>query len=446
MIEPMKAAVFICRGHGVDPSILRSLLKDPRIGHTEILSSCCTPEGRDQIQLHLRGRTTQALLVIGCPGALLKDYQALAASTAMSPARVAVVPAAACRTVGMAELSLSCILDPREASFPPRRTENALLLIGEGRNADAALEQAKKEGLTVHSLTPFDLLEGQARLLGGPGRFSLEVGESIHGFGAALLVMDHQVTLERERWSDGQGTMVLLAGGEECADVFLQELESTVNAGGKVFAVAQETPFTGCSELRYAELQGRGVTFLRAAEVTIAPEGAFVKDQHLGEELVLPVAELVTIGSSPPLGSEAVLKVFGLPAGQRVKDMRPGESGQPGVFMGGSTFTTFMGQDAEEATLATVMIIADALQRSAPSYSIMASIDKEKCSLCLTCLRICPYQAPFIGQEGMIISTERCQGCGLCLSLCPSQAIEMPPADLRGEMDGTKLSYGGKSS
>ena len=442
----MKAAVFICRGHGVDLSALRSLLKDPRIGHAEILSRCCTPEGRDQIQLHLRGRTTQALLVIGCPGELLKDYQALAVSTAMSPARVAVVPAAACRTVGMTERSLAHILDPREALFPPARTENGLLLIGEGRNADAALEQAKKEDLAVQSLTPFDLVEGQARLLGGPGRFSLEVGESIYRFGAALLVMDQQVTLERERWNDGQGTMVLLAGGEECEDAFLQELESAVNTGGKVFAAAQEMPFTGCSELRYAELQRRGATFLRAAEVTITPEGAFVKDQHLGEELVLPIAELVTISSSPPFGSEAVLKVFGLPPGTRVKDMRPGESGQPGVFMGGSAFTTFMGHDIEEATLATVMTIADALQRSAPSYSILASIDKEKCSLCLTCLRLCPYQAPFIGEEGMIISTERCQGCGMCLSLCPSQAIEMPPADLRGEMDGTKLGYGGNSS
>jgi len=30
--------------------------------------------------------------------------------------------------------------------------------------------------------------------------------------------------------------------------------------------------------------------------------------------------------------------------------------------------------------------------------------------------------------------------------LCPSQAIEMPPADLRGEMGGTKLGSGGNYS
>jgi len=62
--------------------------------------------------------------------------------------------------------------------------------------------------------------------------------------------------------------------------------------------------------------------------------------------------------------------------------------------------------------------------------------------LCLTCLRVCPYGAPFLGEGEMSISAEICQGCGMCLALCPSVAIEMPPADLRAEVGGVEMGGG----
>jgi len=56
----------------------------------------------------------------------------------------------------------------------------------------------------------------------------------------------------------------------------------------------------------------------------------------------------------------------------------------------------------------------------------VAEIEAEKCSACLTCLRSCPFNAPYIGDSGKaVIDTIRCQGCGICVGICPSKAIQM---------------------
>lgn len=112
MSEPFKAAVFICRAHGANLVVYRGIMKHPLVGHSEVLPSCCSPEGRDLIQLHLLGLTTQALLVLGCAASELKKYQDLAVLAGIPPTRVAVVPFQI-RTAHAAELALARVLDDR---------------------------------------------------------------------------------------------------------------------------------------------------------------------------------------------------------------------------------------------------------------------------------------------------------------------------------------------
>lgn len=48
----------------------------------------------------------------------------------------------------------------------------------------------------------------------------------------------------------------------------------------------------------------------------------------------------------------------------------------------------------------------------------------EKCSTCLTCVRICPYGAPIITAAGRVdIRVDQCQACGICATECPAKAI-----------------------
>jgi NADPH-dependent glutamate synthase beta subunit-like oxidoreductase/coenzyme F420-reducing hydrogenase delta subunit/Pyruvate/2-oxoacid:ferredoxin oxidoreductase delta subunit len=58
---------------------------------------------------------------------------------------------------------------------------------------------------------------------------------------------------------------------------------------------------------------------------------------------------------------------------------------------------------------------------------------QDKCATCLTCLRVCPYHAPYLDDRGTIqIPADQCQACGICVAECPAKAIVLrKPYDRR---------------
>jgi len=59
----------------------------------------------------------------------------------------------------------------------------------------------------------------------------------------------------------------------------------------------------------------------------------------------------------------------------------------------------------------------------------LARVEAEKCIVCLTCVRTCPFGAPYILEEGFaVIDPEKCQGCGICVVECPARAIVLEPS------------------
>lgn len=49
---------------------------------------------------------------------------------------------------------------------------------------------------------------------------------------------------------------------------------------------------------------------------------------------------------------------------------------------------------------------------------------QDKCATCLTCLRVCPYNVPYLDDTGTIlIPADQCQACGICVAECPAKAI-----------------------
>jgi heterodisulfide reductase subunit A-like polyferredoxin/coenzyme F420-reducing hydrogenase delta subunit len=53
-----------------------------------------------------------------------------------------------------------------------------------------------------------------------------------------------------------------------------------------------------------------------------------------------------------------------------------------------------------------------------------AKIHRGKCTICLTCVRVCPHGAIYWDNRA-IISPVACQGCGICASECPMDAIQI---------------------
>ena len=65
---------------------------------------------------------------------------------------------------------------------------------------------------------------------------------------------------------------------------------------------------------------------------------------------------------------------------------------------------------------------------------VVATVDQNKCTGCLTCLRICPFGAVqinpnLVGVGGILgaaeIKAAACRGCGLCPAECPAKAIQL---------------------
>ena len=57
---------------------------------------------------------------------------------------------------------------------------------------------------------------------------------------------------------------------------------------------------------------------------------------------------------------------------------------------------------------------------------VVAEVTPEKCAVCLTCVRTCPYGIPYIHADGYAqIDASECHGCGACVAECPGKAIRL---------------------
>ncbi|MFW9846212.1 MAG: FAD-dependent oxidoreductase, partial [Candidatus Thorarchaeota archaeon] len=106
--------------------------------------------------------------------------------------------------------------------------------------------------------------------------------------------------------------------------------------------------------------------------------------------------------------------------------LRPVESFQDGVFVAGACLGPM---DIAKAVSMGEAAAAKAQALMGPGRfniePIYAEIDTDKCIKCELCADICPYGAPRLEDELMLIAREQCQGCGTCAASCPQNAIEM---------------------
>ncbi len=82
------------------------------------------------------------------------------------------------------------------------------------------------------------------------------------------------------------------------------------------------------------------------------------------------------------------------------------------------------GFDEVESVLSEELATKEAL-RCLHCY-IGATVDKDKCLSCLTCVRVCPLGIPSFSKMGEItIDRFACQACGMCVLECPARAIDI---------------------
>jgi heterodisulfide reductase subunit A-like polyferredoxin len=115
--------------------------------------------------------------------------------------------------------------------------------------------------------------------------------------------------------------------------------------------------------------------------------------------------------------------------------LRPVDFATEGVFMAGlAHYPKLLDESMIQAQAAAARAARVLSRQSLSAGGRVAVVDPAKCTGCLTCVRICPFNVPKIQADATgvgnilgaaIIEAAVCQGCGLCAAECPARAIQL---------------------
>ncbi len=98
-----------------------------------------------------------------------------------------------------------------------------------------------------------------------------------------------------------------------------------------------------------------------------------------------------------------------------------GKTAVSAAFAALSSKAVLVDADVDAANLA-LLLQAENSEEHTMAGRPQAYIDKERCSACGACLRVCRFNAI---SHTLVVDTLACEGCGYCWRVCPSSAITM---------------------
>ncbi len=204
----------------------------------------------------------------------------------------------------------------------------------------------------------------------------------------------------------------------------------------KVAALDLNQAYDDAREAGVAVVKFAGAPVIRAGR---AGEGAVTivaRDSVTGADVKL-ACDLLAISPwglrSPADARLAGVLGLDLDALARFQDnssrLLPAETNRQGVFAVGAcrgeTWLPSVLRDARAAALEAHALLAP---RTASVDTAHAVVDGDKCVLCLTCVRSCPFKAMGIDavDSKADCRAEACRRCGICAGECPNKAITLP--------------------
>ena len=384
----------------------------------------------------------------------------------------------------LASISRMAMLEPLRLETDDMRTKN-VVIIGAGVSGLEAAEQAARRGLHTVILEKTDrpikapgVAMPSSRIVSMKGEagnyvLTIEAGKKRESLECAAIVV-----ATGGDWSDARGPLVDKSKDAMPLYRLRQDLDEERTPGGtvvivdtpdpkgakmkaqdyawdealdcaidikskspstEVYLLFQEMRASGLKEIEYKEAADLGVRFVRYDRKN--PPKLVGKDQNRmevtdlaqGETIALSfdVLAYASIAANPD--NAAIADALRIPlspdGGVRRGSIQRGPvaTPRPGIFVCGSAmFPKSESAARAEGKAAGIMAAQYAGMGKTEYGGSVAEVDPEKCSACLTCVRTCPYEAPFIGTAGKAeIRLQMCQGCGMCVGICPSKAIDL---------------------
>ncbi|MDD3580132.1 MAG: NAD(P)-binding protein [Desulfobacca sp.] len=214
-----------------------------------------------------------------------------------------------------------------------------------------------------------------------------------------------------------------------------------LNPQAAVYVLYRDIRTFGLNELYYQQARKAGVRFVRfdlAQKPTVKADSEAlvvnVFDQNMHAELEIPVSAVVLSAALRPRAeSKALAGTLKLPLDQdgflleaHVK-LRPLDFTNSGYFLCGLGHgPKFLEESIAQAQGAASRAATILAQEKMFVGGQVATVDREKCVVCMTCARTCPFGVPKVAADGFIeIDPAECQGCGNCASACPRRLIQV---------------------
>lgn len=213
-----------------------------------------------------------------------------------------------------------------------------------------------------------------------------------------------------------------------------------INPEANVFVLHKDIRTYGFAEDYYRKAREIGVHFMRYDEhedpIVERADGKIhvtFMDLALAREITLESDQVilstgVVAGNTEDLASKLKVPLtseqFFLEA--HVK-LRPVDTQSDGIFVCGMAHSPkTIDESISQAMAASARACRLLSQDWIDVGGIVARVDPELCASCLVCVRACPYEVPFINDEGVSeIDISSCQGCGVCAAECPAKAIDL---------------------
>jgi len=197
----------------------------------------------------------------------------------------------------------------------------------------------------------------------------------------------------------------------------------------------------GLKEKYYRRAREKGVLFIRyekdnPPEVIIKNDllKVHIKNPKIGNLILNPDLVVLSTGIvAPKSENQTLAKMLKVPLNEddffleaHVK-LRPVDFATEGIFLAGTvngpaSISESIAQASSAVSRATTILSKEQMMIG----GIVSSVDKDLCTGCKICVRICPFNAIEKDEEGYAYVQEAlCKGCGVCGASCPEKAISI---------------------
>jgi heterodisulfide reductase subunit A-like polyferredoxin len=214
-----------------------------------------------------------------------------------------------------------------------------------------------------------------------------------------------------------------------------------INPDLDIFVLYRDLRSYGFREDLYRKARKKGVTFIRYdledppmltsdAEQNLSLS---VTDHVLGRPVQIAPDMVVLASAILPNENKDLFELFKLPVSnegfliEAHMKLRPVDFATDGIYMTGlAHYPKPLDESIAQSQAAVARAVTVLSKPSIAVGGIVASVNPDRCAVCLTCVRTCPYGVPRIGDEGhAVIDPAECRGCGACVAECPGKAISL---------------------